>query len=100
MSNDHDHIKYDELKLKKDYWKDLSLAEFWINYEIAYGQKPPNKGKIKSNLIPLKNDKGYIRRRSKMAVLRYYLPHDNDEDLARGLLILSFPFLNQNLAMI
>ena len=95
ISNDLEYIKYDELELKKDYWKDLSLAEFWSNYEIAYGQKPPKKGKIKSNLIPLKNDKGFIRRRSKMAVLRYYLPHDNDEDLARGLLILFFPFRNE-----
>ena len=28
-------------------------------------------------------------------VLRYYLSYDNDEDLARGLLILFFPFRNE-----
>ena len=30
-----------------------------------------------------------------MAVLRYYLNYDNDEDFARGLLILFFPFRNE-----
>jgi hypothetical protein len=30
-----------------------------------------------------------------MAVLRYYLSYDNDEDLARGLLILFLPFRNE-----
>ena len=30
-----------------------------------------------------------------MAVLRYYLAYDNDEDFARGLLILFFPFRNE-----
>ena len=30
-----------------------------------------------------------------MAVLRYYLSYDNDEDLARGLLILFMPFRDE-----
>ena len=30
-----------------------------------------------------------------MAVLRYYLNYSNDEDLARGLLILFLPFRNE-----
>ena len=33
--------------------------------------------------------------RKKMAVLRYYLNYNNDEDLARGLLILFKPFRNE-----
>ena len=30
-----------------------------------------------------------------MAILRYYLNYNNDEDLARGLLILFMPFRNE-----
>ena len=30
-----------------------------------------------------------------MAVLRYYLNYTNDEDLARGLLVLFFPFRDE-----
>ena len=41
------------------------------------------------------NGKGSIRRRSSMAVLRYYLNYTNDEDLARGLLVLFFPFRDE-----
>ena len=43
----------------------------------------------------LVNGKGFIRKRNEDAVLRYYLPYDNDEDLARGLLILFFPFRDE-----
>ena len=42
--------------------------------------------------IPLLDDAGYIIRRKERAVLRYYLDYNNDEDFARGLLILFFPF--------
>ena len=30
-----------------------------------------------------------------MAILRYYLNYNNDEDLARGLLVLFMPFRNE-----
>ena len=48
-------------------------------------------------MIPLKNKAGYIRRRSEKAILRYYLNYENDEDLARGLLILFMPFKDEML---
>ena len=94
-SFDQDKIYYDEEELVEDYWINLCLAEFWSKYEIVYGKipKPPKKGKTK--IIPLQNGKGFIRRRSKMAVLRYYLNYNNDEDLARGLLILFKPFRDE-----
>ena len=77
------------------YWQNLSLAEFWSKYEIVYGKikKPRRNGKTK--IIPLKNNQGHIRKRSEMAVLKYYLNYENDEDLARGLLILFKPFRNE-----
>ena len=44
----------------------------------------------------MQNGKGYIRKRIKSpAILRYYLNYSNDEDLARGLLILFLPFRNE-----
>ena len=45
--------------------------------------------------MQLQNEKGFIRKRLEPAVLRYYLPYDNDEDLARGLLILFLPFRDE-----
>ena len=87
-SQNKDMIAYCEEELVEDYWKNMCLAEFWSQYEIVYGNKSQNKSKKRTSLIPLINNKGYIRRRSNMAVLRYYLSYDNDEDLARGLLIL------------
>ena len=51
--------------------------------------------KMAKNLIPLLEGKGFIRRRSQKAVLRYYLSYDNDEDTARGLLTLFYPFRNE-----
>ena len=49
-----------------------------------------------SNLIKLQNGKGFVRKQIKCsAILRYYLNYSNDEDLARGLLILFKPFRNE-----
>ena len=47
------------------------------------------------NHIPLLNNAGYITRRQERAVLRYYLDYNNDEDFARGLLILFLPFRDE-----
>ena len=78
--------------MEKGYWENLTLAEFWSNYDIVYG-KAGQKG---SHLIKLKNGKGYVRKRIKSpAILRYYLNYSNDEDLARGLLILFLPFRDE-----
>ena len=90
-----DKIYYDAEELVKDYWKNLCLAEFWSKYEIVYGTKDKVNRKEKTKLIPLKNKAGFIRKRSEKAVLRYYLNYSNDEDLARGLLILFMPFRDE-----
>ena len=83
-------------KKKVGFWDDLSLSSFWSKYEIVYSKPLSNKKSTKkTKIISLRNGKGFIRKRLKMAVLRYYLNYDNDEDLARGLLILFKPFWNE-----
>ena len=90
--SDQPGVKYDQEEIKEDYWRKLSLAEFWSNYDVVYGSSSQEK----SSLIKLKNGKGFIRRRVRSpAILRYYLNYSNDEDLARGLLILFKPFRNE-----
>ena len=88
-------VIYDPKELVQDYWEDLSLTEFWSNYEIVYDKGAKTKCNKKTKIISLKNKKGFIRRRSEMAILRYYLNYNNDDDLARGLLILFKPFRNE-----
>ena len=93
--SNQDSIDYEPDELEANYWNQLCLAKFWSRYDIVYGKLPePNKNG-KTKVIPLKNNKGFIRRRSKEAVLRYYLNYNNDEDLARGLLILFLPFRDE-----
>ena len=69
---------------------ELSFSIEALNTKINI---PPKNGKTK--IIPLKNKAGFIRKRSEIAVLRYYLNYSNDEDLARGLLILFLPFRDE-----
>ena len=66
----------------------MSLAEFVSDFEIR-------KTEV-SNSIPLLDNNGFIVKRVKSAVLRYYLHYDEAEDLARGLLILFHPFRDEN----
>jgi hypothetical protein len=73
-------------------WENLSLSEYWSKYDIVYGGKIDDK---KSNLRPLLNKKGWIKKRTFDAVLRYYLNYENIEDFCRGLLILFFPFRDE-----
>ena len=61
---------------------------------MIYEGKNKNVGKQKHS-IKLLGDKGYIRRRSRKAILRYYLPYENTEDFCRSLLILFFPFRDE-----
>ena len=87
-------IRYKDDELEEDYWTNLTLAEFWSSYDIVYGENKKDKeGKL--IYIPLENKKGLIKRRNQKCVLRYYLNYVNDEDLARGLLILFHPFENE-----
>ena len=80
----------------ENYWKNLTLAQFWSRYDIVYGKDNPDKNDLRK-YIPLENKKGFIKRRSTPCVLRYYVNYANDEDIARGLLILFFPFKNEML---
>lgn len=66
----------------------MCLAEFVSDFEIR-------KTEV-SNSIPLLDNNGFIVKRVKSAVLRYYLHYDEAEDLARGLLILFHPFRDEN----
>ena len=79
---------------EEEYWENLTLSEFWSFYDIVHTAGKKDKGG-KTNHIPLLNKKGFLRPRSEDAILRYYLNHNNDEDLARGLLILYYPFRNE-----
>ena len=73
------------------YWEEMCLAEFWANYEVTQSRsRQPN-----SSIQPLLNRCGFIYQRKQLAVLRYYLNYDDPEDLARGLLILFYPFRNE-----
>ena len=77
-----------------EYWKSLTLTKFWSQYDVVYGNSVDKDAKY---LIKLENGKGYIRRRDRLAVLRYFLPYENTEDFCRGLLILFYPFRNEML---
>ena len=94
-SVEQDQINYKEEELQDNYWENICLAEFWSKYEVVYGKVKKSNKNRKTNIIPLVDKKGFIRRRSEMAVLRYYLNYSNDEDLARGLLILFLPFRHE-----
>ena len=73
------------------YWEEMTLAEFWANYEVYQKKTIP----INSSSQPLLGNSGLIYKRKEPAVLRYYLNYDDPEDLARGLLILFYPFRDE-----
>ena len=83
-------MNYDEEEHQENYWSNLSLSEFWSKYDVVYQKQPSRTG----NIIEL-TDGSFIRKRMKPAVIRYYLSYGNDEDLARGLLILFLAFRNE-----
>ena len=89
------NVIYDKEELVEVYWTNLALTEFWSKYEVVYTKSNKTKKGKKTKVMSLQNGKGFIRRRLKQAVLRYYLNYNNDEDLARGLLILFKPFRNE-----
>ena len=85
--------RYTEEEKREDYWRNLSLAEFWSRYEVVYNNDRHEH--LSSTLIPLRNNVGFIRRRKEECVIRYHLNHHNDEDYKRGSLILFFPFTDE-----
>ena len=60
------------------------------------GSKSKDLDKDRST-IRLESGYGFIRRRKRLAVLRYFLNYENTEDFCRGLLILFYPFRNEML---
>ena len=89
-SEDNDFDDYED---EDEDWENLSLSEFWSEYDIVYEGKRNEYNP--ANLRPLQNEKGWIKRRNFDAVLRYYLNYENIEDFCRGLLILFFPFRDE-----
>jgi hypothetical protein len=68
--------------------KEMCLANWWSLYDHSpTGTMPKNGIKLK--------DMGWIRPRGERAVLRYYLPFDDDVEMARSLCILFLPFTNE-----
>ena len=70
-------------------WESMTLAEFIANYTI-YKSKPSTV-----NAIKLLNKRGYITKRGKECVIRYYLRYENEIDYYRALCILFLPFRNE-----
>ena len=79
---------------KKNFWTITGISFVCLNFGQSMTLFMARYQSLRS-IIPLKNKTGFIRRRTKMAVLRYYLNYNNDEDLARGLLILFKPFRDE-----
>ena len=83
--DDDDIVNNDEEKEKG--WEDQCLADFVAKFNIAYRKE--------KNVIKLQDDKSYISKRIRPAVLRYYLKYDNEEEYFRALCILFLPFRNE-----
>ena len=65
----------------------ICLADFAAEYEI--------KKHDSESFLPLLNNHGFLQKRLKTAVLRYFLHYDETIDLTRGLLLLFLPFRNE-----
>ena len=72
-------------------WDAMTLAEFESEHERSsnpsHSQRP--------NAIALLDNCGFLFRRTKRAVLRYFLNYEDPVELARGLLVLFFPFRDE-----
>ena len=80
-------IKNDTVEVKKS---ELCLADWWSEYDHFTTGEPTGV-----DAVLMKDKKGWFRRRSERAVLRYYLPFDDEVELARALCILFLPFENE-----
>ena len=70
-----------------DYWTTMCLADFVSQYD--------NYGAGRKNSIPLLHKKGFIVKRGREAIIRYFLKHETDEEYYRALCILFLPFRNE-----
>ena len=67
-------------------WDNMTLAEFVANFNV-YKTKPTT-----SRAIKLQNKRGYITKRGKECVIRYFLKYENETEYYRALCILFLPF--------
>ena len=72
-------------------WDKMSLAEFVSNYNI-FVKKPKTE---RTEIITLQNKKGFVVKRSKQCVIRYFLRYENDEEYHRALCVLFLPFRDE-----
>ena len=76
-------------------WNEMELGEFVASYNIAY--KTLRNTKENNNLIKLQNNRGFITKRKKRCIIRYFLKYENDEEYYRALCILFLPFRNERM---
>ena len=87
-------------KKRRDYdiesWDEMCLADFWSCYEIAYGKKKKNRSEDDiddtTERFFIDRKLGFVKIRSKRAILRYFLKFENEEDMCRAELILFSAF--------
>ena len=60
-------------------WENMTLAEFVSDYDIVYNPKS------RKNTIKLRNNRGYIAKRGKSCVIRYFLHYESQQEYYRGL---------------
>ena len=70
-------------------WNNMTLAEFVANFNV-YKTKPATSAAIK-----LQNKRGYITKRGRECVIRYFLRYENDTEYYRALCVLFLPFRNE-----
>ena len=67
-------------------WDDMTLSYFAANYDIVYN---PSQRK---NVIKLRDKKGFIVKRGRECVIRYFLKHEHEQEYYRALCVLFLPF--------
>ena len=70
-------------------WDNMALSQFVAQYDIAY------KSSQRKNKIKLRNGKGFIVKRGKECVIRYFLRHEHEQEYYRALCVLFHPFRNE-----
>ena len=68
VKSNEPYVTYEKVEMVPDYWENLSLTEFWSDYEIIYDKSLKPKDKF-SRIQTLINNKGFIRRRHHFKIL-------------------------------
>ena len=74
-------------------WEDMEMAEFISSFNIVY--KSSFQQRKDKSLIRLQNNRGFISKRNKKCIVRYFLRYDNEQEYYRALCILFLPFRNE-----